>query len=301
MIVAALRAAVTKIKIMRQQQEEITNRGRAGRGWGGAIIALASLVALSGCHTDMWRQPYIKPYYQSDFYPDQQASRPLVIGTVPQGDLKTSDPNYYTGKGADGKTLIRTIPVRAVQSFASPKAMLAWGQDRYNAYCTPCHGKTGNGNGFITQRGLGYWQKLPASYHTDRLRKIEDGHIYDTITNGYGIMYSYASRIQDPNDRWAVVAYVRALQLMYAGQPTANQPQSPVPASSNSELPIRGVAPRTGNGPGLPIPGPTGAPPRPETLNAAPPGPGRPRNTPPSPGSGLVRPPDTGESSGGAR
>lgn len=277
---------------MPDKQTKTSEGRRAWRGFAVASLTLGATAALSGCHVDMWRQPYIKPYYQSAFYPDQQASRPLVAGTVPQGDLKTDDPVYYTGKGADGRTLIRTIPVRAVQAFASPKAMLGRGRDRYNAYCTPCHGKTGNGNGFITQRGLGYWQKLPASYHTDRLRKAEDGHIYDTITNGYGIMYGYASRIQDPNDRWAIVAYVRALQLMYEGQ----QPGAPVGESVNkSELPVNNAAPAPVGGPGLPVPGPTGAPPSPENLSRpVPEGPGRGAAAPdaaPSPAAGVVQDP----------
>ena len=301
-----------------RQEQEITNKGRrsALRGFVGAGAAVVALVALSGCHTDMWRQPYIKPYYQSEFFPDQQASRPLVAGTIPQGELKTSDPDFYRGKGAEGK-LIKTIPVRAVQSFASPKAMLLRGQDRYNAYCTPCHGKTGNGNGFITQRGLGYWQKLPASYHTDRLRKTEDGHIYDTITNGYGIMYGYAARIQDPNDRWAVVAYVRALQLMYEGSAPAASIAMPTPepaGATPTEIRPTGATPTTGmtptrmpgppsGRPGLSVPGADGVPAQSDAAPPATEGPGRPAlspNTPPSPG-GAVRPPSLGTQSGGAR
>jgi mono/diheme cytochrome c family protein len=183
--------------------------------------ALAGATFLSGCHVDMWIQPKTKALYESDFFSDRQASRPLVPGTVSQNGSRLDDPAYYTAYGADRK-LVRNIPARAVKSFPSPKAMLLKGREQYNVYCSPCHGATGNGNGMITQRGLGYWQKLPASYHTDRLRKIEDGHFYDVIVNGYGVMYGYASRIQNVNDRWAIVAYVRALQLSQRGVPEAS-------------------------------------------------------------------------------
>ncbi len=192
-----------------------------------ATLTLTGLVAASGCHVDMWAQPKIKPYYESDFFADKQSSRPLVPGTVAQNGLKLDDA-IYTGY-VNGK-LVKTIPAATVRSFDSPKAMLLRGQSRYNAYCSPCHSRVGDGNGMITQRGLGYWQKLPASYHTDRLRKIEDGHFYDVIVNGYGVMYGYSSRIQDVNDRWAVVAYIRALQL------SRNAPNTEVPAEIQGQL-----------------------------------------------------------------
>lgn len=217
------------------------------RTWAGATLLLGVSVVLSGCHVDMWRQPKLRPYAEFEFFPDKQASRPRVEGTIArESAIKSEDPGYYTGKGADGKP-IKTIPLRAVKAFASPKDMLLRGQNRFEAYCTPCHGKTGDGNGFITQRGLGYWQKLPASYHTDRLRKTEDGHIYDTLTNGFGIMYGYSTRIQDVNDRWAVVAYVRALQLTRSGQPGAG----PV-APDNLEQPATRPGPTPTPAPNIP-------------------------------------------------
>lgn len=213
---------------------------------------------LSGCHVDMWRQPKMRPWYESDFFADRQAVRPLVQGTVPHGPntgLRTDDPVYFTGYGTDGR-LTRIIPVRAVKSFASPKEMLLRGQDRFGAYCTPCHGKTGDGNGFIMQRGLGNWQKLAASYHTQRLRTIQDGHLYDVITNGYGIMYGYAARIQDVNDRWAVVAYVRALQLARQGSEGVGAPQT-------------GAQPENGFGRTQSEPGTSTEPSLPATSNGA--------------------------------
>ncbi len=188
------------------------------RRWTAATCLLGMGVALSGCHIDMWVQPKIKPYYASDFFADAQGNRPLVTHTVAQGEPRLSDPAYYTGYDENRKVVAQT-PVKAVQAYASPKEMLLRGQDRYNAYCSPCHGRVGNGNGYIMQRGLGYWQKLAASYNTDRLRKVGDGHIYDVIVNGHGVMYGYGSRIQNVNDRWAIVQYVRALQ--YANSATA--------------------------------------------------------------------------------
>lgn len=241
-----------------------------------AVASLLGVVILSGCHVDMWIQPKMKPYYQSDFFSDGQASRPLVEGAVPQGTLRLRDA-YHTGydspgtgapagasaqgamtagepnasptgtsQGAtpiggsrtgQGARLTKTIPAQAVRSFASPKEMLLRGQEQYNVYCQPCHGKTGNGNGMIMQRGVGYWQKLAASYHTKRIREIEDGHIYDVITNGYGVMYGYSSRIQDVNDRWAIVAYIRALQRAQAGVPATPELEGKI-RESTVEAPV---------------------------------------------------------------
>ena len=201
--------------------------------------SLAGIAVLSGCHLDMWIQPKAKPYYQSDFFRDQQASRPLVTGAVPQGSLRLNDA-YHTGYDSATK-LTKNIPVQAVESFASPKEMLLRGQERYNVYCQPCHGKLGNGNGMIMQRGTGYWQKVAASYHTKRLREIEDGHIYDVITNGYGVMYGYASRIQDVNDRWAIVAYSRALQRSQLGVPKTGELDEKIKESA-TEAPTDGTA-----------------------------------------------------------
>ena len=226
---------------------KVTNRQeRTARAIVGATLAVVGMTFVSGCHIDMWRQAKIKPYWQSDFFADEQGSRPLVPGTVSRGSIRSEDPVYFTGKVEGGK-LVKTIPVRAVQAFASPKDMLLRGQSRFNAYCSPCHGKAGNGNGFISQRGLGYWQKLPASFHTARLRKIEDGHLYDTLVNGYGIMYGYGSRIQDVNDRWATVAYIRALQVANGGINYNGGGASPLP-----ETTISGSSARdTGEGSGM--------------------------------------------------
>jgi mono/diheme cytochrome c family protein len=212
-----------------------------------AAAALGLSLLLSGCHVDMWMQPKAKPNNQSDFFANEQASRPLVAGTVPQGALRLADA-YHSGYDPDGK-LTKKIPAMAVTAFESPKAMLLRGQDRFNVYCQPCHGKSGDGDGMIMQRGLGYWQKLAASYHTDKLRKVEDGHIYDVLTNGYGVMYGYGSRIQDVNDRWAIVAYVRALQRAQVGVPATPDLQDKIKASATDASKYEGTADEPGDVP----------------------------------------------------
>jgi outer membrane protein OmpA-like peptidoglycan-associated protein len=196
------------------------------------LTLLGGTSLLSGCHIDMWEQPKMKSYYESDFYTDRQASRAMPEGTVARGKLRTDDA-FTTGK--EGGKFVPQIPAEAVKNFGGPKPMLDRGQTQYTVYCAPCHGTTGNGNGFIAQRGLGFWQKLPSSLLQPRLLKVEDGHIYDVLTHGKGTMYGYASRIQDYNDRWAVVAYVRALQLASGGAIPDAPPiaASPAPVIAN--------------------------------------------------------------------
>ncbi len=157
---------------------------------------------LVGCNTDMWVQNKQAPMSESEFFADGSSIRPLVPGTIPRGHLR-EDGAFYTGI-VDGKWIDK-IPVPVTNE------LMARGKDRFDVYCTPCHGRLGDGQGMIAQRG--FQLKRPVgNYHTDRLRKMPVGHFYDVITNGYGAMYSYASRIE-PQDRWAVVAYIRALQL----------------------------------------------------------------------------------------
>ncbi len=167
-------------------------------------IGLLGLVAMSvaGCHTDMWRQPKHEPLDASEFFADGQASRPLLPGTIARDHLR-EDGAFFTG-AENGKWLDK-IPVEVT------KDLVKRGQERYDIYCSPCHGRTGDGKGMIALRG--FQLKRPVgNYHTDRLRKMPVGHFYDVITNGYGAMYSYASRVE-PQDRWAIVAYIKALQL----------------------------------------------------------------------------------------
>lgn len=197
-----------------------------------ALAALGSLVALSGCHIDMWQQPKAKGEQESDFFKDRSNSRPFVEGTVPVGGLRL-DKAYYEGKGPDGKTIAQ-IPAKAVEALGGPKEFLERGENRYNVYCTPCHGRQGDGNGFVAQRGLGYWQKVPASLHTAAIVKRTDGDIYNTIVRGKGVMYGYGARIPEVEDRWALVAYVRVLQKVKT--PAAPAPGTvDVPANSGAE------------------------------------------------------------------
>ena len=159
-------------------------------------------ISIVGCNTDMWVQPKSAPLSQSDFFADGAASRSLVPGTIPRGHLR-EDGIFYTG--IDNGKWVDKIPV------AITTDLLKRGRDRFDIYCSPCHGRLGDGKGMIAQRG--FQLKRPVgNYHSDRLRKMPVGHFYDVISNGYGAMYSYASRIE-PQDRWAVVAYIRVLQL----------------------------------------------------------------------------------------
>jgi len=144
-------------------------------------------------------QPRYKPLEPSTFFDDGRSARPVIAGTIARGHLKL-DEGFYTGK-VNGVEL-------AAFPFPITRAVLDRGRERYNIYCTPCHDRTGDGQGMIVQRGF----PPPPSYHIDRLRQAPAGHFYSVITNGYGTMYSYASRIT-PEDRWAIVAYIRALQL----------------------------------------------------------------------------------------
>ena len=164
----------------------------------GLIVALAT----SGvaCRQDMHDQPRYEPLEANTFFANGMASRPLVPDTVARGQLN-ADPVFYTGKTANGD-LVQDIPVEV------DAQLLERGQQRFEIYCAPCHGLVGDGNGIVVQRGF----PSPPSYHTDRLRNAPAGHFFDVITNGFGRMYDYSDRVA-PADRWAIVAYIRALQL----------------------------------------------------------------------------------------
>jgi len=171
--------------------------------------AASALTLLSGCHTDMWVQPRVKPYESSDFFPDGQGMRPLPAHTVDRTHFWT-DAGRYTGY--EGNKMVTTLPVKLERQD------ILRGQERFNIYCSPCHGALGNGQGMIAQRGLAL-RRQPGNYHTERLRKMPIGHFYDVITNGYGIMYSYASRVE-PDDRWRIAAYIRVLQRSQNAKPS---------------------------------------------------------------------------------
>ncbi len=173
-----------------------------------AAILSGIAAASAGCHTDMWRQPKLAPLSESTLFPDGQASRPFVPGTIPRGYLR-EDSAFYTG--FVNKKLVTKIPIPVTLQ------LLKRGQERFNIYCSPCHGRLGDGEGMIAHRGFSIRRK-PGDYHTDRLRTMPIGHFYDVITNGYGAMFSYASRVE-PHDRWAIAAYIRVLQLSQHATP----------------------------------------------------------------------------------
>ena len=162
------------------------------------VIFTAALCTVA-CRLDMQVQPKYKPLEQSTFFDDGRSERPVVPGTVARGRLRI-DEQLYTGK-VNG-ALVDTFP------FPVTRQVLERGQQRYNIFCSPCHDEVGTGRGMIVQRGF----QQPPSYHIDRLRQAPVGHFFDVITNGWGAMYSYAARVP-PQDRWAIVAYIRALQL----------------------------------------------------------------------------------------
>lgn len=193
----------------------------------GLLLALpATLLVLAGCHTDMWTQPKVqKPLQASDFFPDGSSARPLVAGTVARQDdvanLKVGNP-FYTGIGPDGK-LLDELPKEVPLTLDNLKR----GQERFEVYCTPCHGRLGDGKGMIAVRGLAL-RKKPGDYHTLKLRRMPLGHFFDVITNGFGVMYSYSTRVE-PADRWKIAAYIRVLQA------SQNVPASMVPADKLAE------------------------------------------------------------------
>jgi mono/diheme cytochrome c family protein len=161
------------------------------------LLAAASL-ALAGCD-NMARESKIKPLDESKFFADGQSSRMPPAHSIAQNGLRI-DTLLYAGRNADGSVATQfPWPVNS--------AVLARGRDQFLAICANCHGRDGYGEGIIVRRGF----PAPSSYHTARLLAAPAGHFFDVITNGYGAMYPYAS-IVDVNDRWAIVAYIRALQ-----------------------------------------------------------------------------------------
>ena len=164
------------------------------------LLPLAGLFAMAGCRQDMHDQPRYKPLSATDFFGDGRSARPAVEGTVARGHLRI-DKDRYTGKMEDGKD-VDEFP------FQITRADLDRGQQRFNIYCSPCHSRIGDGNGMVVRRGF----RQAASYHTDKLIKAPVGHFFDVMTNGFGAMPSYASRVE-PDDRWRIAAYIRVLQL----------------------------------------------------------------------------------------
>jgi cytochrome c553 len=177
---------------------------------------LAAALTTVACRNDMHDQPRYKPFAATTFFGDGRSERPAIPDTVARGQLRL-DEARFTGK-QNGKD-IDYFPIQITP------ADLQRGQERFNIYCTPCHGRVGDGHGMVVSRGL----RQPPSYHEERLRKAPVGHFFDVMTNGYGAMYSYASRVA-VDDRWRIAAYIRALQMSQNPTPevaarAANEPR----------------------------------------------------------------------------
>jgi hypothetical protein len=179
----------------------------------GVCAALFSVLT-GGCQIrqDMADQPKNRPLSPSPFFDDGRSERPLLENTVVRGSI--ADDELFVPKESNAFPLQLT------------PELLRRGQERYKIFCTPCHGIQGDGNGMVSMRGM----KHPPSYHDARLRQVPNGYIYDVITNGFGGMLGYSAQIP-PADRWAIVAYVRALQL------SRNVPASELPPDVREKLP----------------------------------------------------------------
>jgi mono/diheme cytochrome c family protein len=200
--------------------------------------------ALTACRQDMQDEPRYKPLAASDFFADHRSARPMVEGTVARSELRI-DEARYVGK----------IHGEDIDQFPIPiaKADIERGQNRFNIYCTPCHGRDGDGDGMVVLRGF----RQPPSYYSDRLIQAPVGHFFDVITNGFGSMPSYASRV-NPDDRWRVIAYIRALQLSQTAK------LSDVPPDQRQNLPVEPAPRGLNQGPQPQVPGLPAAEPQPQ-------------------------------------
>jgi len=164
------------------------------------LLGLLAVLAFGACRQDMHDQPKYKPLRSSPFFDDGRTSRPRVEGTVARGELDT-DVVLHTGKtGAGTYVVTGPLPVTA--------ALLRRGRERYDIFCSVCHDRAGTGRGMIVQRGY----RQPESFHIERLRLAPDGYFFENVSRGFGVMPSYAAQIA-VEDRWAITAYIRALQL----------------------------------------------------------------------------------------
>ena len=168
------------------------------------VCAALSLMLAASCRQDMHDQPRFEPMEVNDFFSDGRASRPEVSGAVARGELR-ADAHFYEGK-LNGE-LAEALP------FPMTREVVERGRERYDIYCSPCHGRVGDGRGAVAQRG--FEDPPPTSYHIERLRSAPLGHFYDVITNGSGRMLSFNDRVK-PRDRWAIASYIRALQVSQA-------------------------------------------------------------------------------------
>ena len=218
-----------------------TMRYRASSGF--LLFAVCCLLFTASCRRDMQDQPKMKPYRSTTFYRDGLSSRPPVEGTVPRGFLN-EDSEYFTGKKAGKTSGAATSGPQPgapsanatgaaafpddVEVFPLPVTdeLVARGRERYDIFCSACHGFTGRGDGMVVRRGF----RRAASFHDERLRAAPVGHYFDAMTNGWGAMPSYSHQIS-VKDRWAIAAYIRALQL------TQPNEQAPPPAAGASPSP----------------------------------------------------------------
>src|SRR5947199_417483 len=202
------------------------DRIRVARLFAFCLLPTAFCLLFSGCRRDMQDQPKAIAYRENSFFKDGTGSRPLVEGTVPRGYLR-EDRAFYFGKKATAQATPQSPQTPSTQAAVNSqaglypddvdtipmkitKADLDRGEERYNIYCSVCHGATGYGDGMIARRGFN--RPSPANYHQDRLRQAPVGHFFDVMTNGWGAMPSYAQQVS-VEDRWRIVAYIRALQL----------------------------------------------------------------------------------------
>jgi len=187
------------------------------------VLALACTAVLAACRQDMHNQPKALPLRPSTLFADGRSARPLVEGTVARGHLETTGP-YHTGRTAAGP--VREIPVPVTAD------LLARGRERYDIYCSVCHDRVGRGEGMIVERGF----RRPRSFHDELFRTAPAGTFFEAITKGFGVMPSYA-RVVPVADRWAIVAYIRALQL------SQHATLDDVPAAERGQLEGEGPPP----------------------------------------------------------
>jgi mono/diheme cytochrome c family protein len=179
------------------------NEAARGRPVGMLCVLGACALLLVACRQQMFQQPSYRPYQPSSFFADGTSARPVPADTVARGQLR-DDPLLFTGKDASGQDATE-FP------FPITREVLTRGQQRFNVYCTPCHGFAGDGDGMVVRRGF----TTPPTYHSDRLRQAPVGYFFRVISNGFGSMPSYATQVA-ASDRWAIIAYIRALQLSQA-------------------------------------------------------------------------------------
>jgi mono/diheme cytochrome c family protein len=228
-------------------QTKTAHQGRALRlcAFAGKLLLVLVVLVSVGCRRDMQDQPKMKPYRGTTFFADGLSMRQPIEGTVARGQLR-SDTEFFTGKKAKAPGAAPTATPTAQQTsgtqstvtannnfpddvvtfpFPVTKEVVLRGHERYNIFCSVCHGLTGNGDGMIVRRGY----RRAASFNDDRLRQAPVGHFFDAMTNGWGAMPSYAAQIP-VQDRWAIIAYIRALQLSQENIAAASASPSPSPS-----------------------------------------------------------------------